>query len=185
MILDNNPLIQSLKEVCAFLDGAELEYMLVGGLAVGIWAEPRATVDIDFLVSVRISDFESLRQRLTESNRFVFIHDKPFVFGKVSFLRATLKSNPDISVDLLFADDVFRSGALNRKKTIRLRDFSVNISTPEDLIILKLMSSREQDRIDAENILAIRKDNLDREYLQSWSEKIGCSRSAGRRLYRE
>jgi len=34
------------------------EYMLVGGLAVGIWGEPRAAVDIDFLVS-----FNSIRIR--------------------------------------------------------------------------------------------------------------------------
>ncbi len=30
--------------------------MLVGGLAVGIWSEPRATFDIDFLVSMKTDD---------------------------------------------------------------------------------------------------------------------------------
>lgn len=172
-MMNNNPLIQSLKEVCSFLDEAALEYMLVGGLAVGIWAEPRATVDIDVLVSVRINDVEDLKRRLTESNRFVFIHDKPMVFGKVSFLRATLKSNPDVSLDFLFADDVFENEALNRKKSIQLTDFSVNISTPEDLIILKLVSGREQDRLDARKILDIQRENLDIDYLRKWLEKLG------------
>jgi hypothetical protein len=172
-MMNNNPLIQSLKEVCSFLDEAAVEYMLVGGLAVGIWAEPRATVDIDFLVSIRINDVEDLKKRLTESNRFVFIHDKPMVFGKVSFLRATLKSNPDVSLDFLFVDDVFKNEALKRKKAIQLADFSVNISTPEDLIILKLVSGREQDRLDARKILDIQRENLDWDYLQTWSEKLG------------
>ena len=172
-MMNNNPLIQSLKEACSFLDGAAVEYMLVGGLAVGIWAEPRATVDIDFLVSIRINDFEDLKQRLTESNRFVFIHDKPMVFGKVSFLRATLKSNPDVSLDFLFVDDVFKNEALKRKKAIQLTGFSINISTPEDLIILKLVSGREQDRLDARKILNIQKENLDIDYLQTWLEKLG------------
>jgi len=172
-MMNNNPLIQSLKEVCSFLDEAAVEYMLVGGLAVGIWAEPRATVDIDFLVSIRINDVEDLKQRLTESNRFVFIHDKPMVFGKVSFLRATLKSNPDVSVDFLFVDDVFKNEALKHKKAIQLTDFSVNIATPEDLIILKLLSGREQDRLDARKILDIQRENLDWVYLQTWSEKLG------------
>ena len=171
--MNNNPLIQCLKEVCSFLGEAAVEYMLVGGLAVGIWAEPRATVDIDFLVSVRINSVEDLRRRLTESNRFVFIHDKPMVFGKVSFLRATLKSNPDVSLDFLFADDVFKSEALKRKKAIQLTDFSVNISTPEDLIILKLASGREQDRLDAKKILEIQKENLDLVYLRKCSEDLG------------
>ena len=172
-MMNNNPLIQSLKEACSFLDGAAVEYMLVGGLAVGIWAEPRATVDIDFLVSIRINDFEDLKQRLTESNRFVFIHDKPMVFGKVSLLRATLKSNPDVSLDFLLVDDVFKNEALKRKKAIQLTGFSINISTPEDLIILKLVSGREQDRLDARKILDIQKENLDIDYLQTWLEKLG------------
>ena len=172
-MMNNNPLIQSLKEVCSFLDEAAVEYMLVGGLAVGIWAEPRATVDIDFLVSIHINDVEDLKQRLTESNRFVFIHDKPMVFGKVSFLRATLKNYPDVSVDFLFVDDVFKNEALKRKKAIQLTDFSVNIATPEDLIILKLVSGREQDRLDARKIRDIQRENLDWVYLQMWSEKLG------------
>ncbi|HZX49319.1 MAG TPA: hypothetical protein VFF47_08900 [Nitrospirota bacterium] len=56
--MNDNPLLQHLKELCLFLDNAGIEYMLVGGLAVGIWGEPRATVDIDFLVS-----FNSIRIR--------------------------------------------------------------------------------------------------------------------------
>jgi len=171
--MNNSPLIQSLKELCLFLDESAIEYMLVGGLAVGIWAEPRATVDIDFLVSISPSDFDNLGQKLAESNRFVFIHDKPMVFGKVSFLRATLKSNIDVSVDFIFADDTFKSEAIKRKEAIQLNDFSVNISTPEDMIILKMLSGREQDRLDARKILEIQKENLDMDYLQIWSEKLG------------
>ena len=72
-----------------------------------------------------------------------------------------MKSNPDVSVDFLFVDDVFKKEALKRKKVIQLTDFSVNISTPEDLIILKLVSGREQDRLDAGKILDIQRENLD------------------------
>ncbi|MDI6891315.1 MAG: hypothetical protein QMC83_10340 [Thermodesulfovibrionales bacterium] len=103
--MNDNPLVQSLKELCVFLEGTGIEYMLVGGLAVGIWGEPRATVDIDFLVAIRLDGFNTLKHKLIESSRFVFIHDKPMVFGKITFLRATLKSNTDISVDFVFADD--------------------------------------------------------------------------------
>jgi hypothetical protein len=99
--MNDNPLTQSLKELCLFLDDVEIEYMLIGGLAVGIWGEPRATVDIDVLVAVALDDFDVLKHKLTRNGGFVFIHDKPMVFGKIAFLRATLKSNPDISVDFI------------------------------------------------------------------------------------
>jgi len=169
----DNPLIQSLKELCSFLEDQGIEYMLIGGLAVGIWGEPRATVDIDFLVSVKTNDFDLLRQKVKGSGRFIFIHDEPMIFGKISFLRATLKTNTDISVDFLFADDDFKNEALKRKETVQIADFSVNISTPEDLIILKLLSRREQDRLDADKILDIQKNYLDWEYLRKWSKRLG------------
>ena len=51
--MDENPLILSLKELCAFLGEEGIDYILVGGLAVGLWGTPRATVDVDFLVSSR------------------------------------------------------------------------------------------------------------------------------------
>jgi len=53
-----------------------------------------------------------------------------------------------------------------------LSDFAINIATPEDLIILKLLSGREQDRLDAMKILEIQKDKLDKDYLQTWIEKL-------------
>lgn len=170
--MNDNPLRKTLKELCLLLRNQGTDYMLVGGLAVGIWGEPRATVDIDFLIATGTDEYETLRKTLLESDRFVFIHDKPMVFEKITFLRATLKSNTDITVDLLFADDEFKREALKRKETIQLNDISVNISTPEDLIILKLLSGREQDRLDAKKILEIQKDNLDQEYIQKWTERL-------------
>jgi len=146
--------------------------MLVGGMAVGIWAEPRATVDIDFLISVRLADFDNLKRHLAESGRFVFIHEKPMLFGRTSFLKATFNSNADISVDFIFSDDFFKVEALKRREVAQLSDFSLNIATPEDLIILKMLSGREQDRLDAMKIREIQKGKLDMHYLQTWLEKL-------------
>lgn len=171
--MSDNPLRDALKELCVLLEDRGMDYMLVGGLAVGIWGEPRATVDIDFLIAIGTDEFETLRHSLLESSRFVFIHDKPMVFEKITFLRATLKSNADIAVDFIFADDDFKHEALKRKETVALDDVSVNISTPEDLIILKLLSGREQDRLDANKIIAIQGKNLDNGYLQMWVERFG------------
>jgi hypothetical protein len=170
--MNDNPLFQHLKEMCLFLDNAGIEYMLVGGLAVGIWGEPRATVDIDFMVSFTLNDFADLSQRINDSNAFVFIHDKPMTFERISLLRATLKSNLDIFVDFLFADDDFQKEALHRRQSIKVADFTVNIPTPEDLILLKLISGREQDRLDAKKVFGMQREHLDMEYIQKWSEKL-------------
>ncbi len=171
--MNDNPLFQALEELCHFLDDAGLRYTLVGGLAVGIWAAPRATIDIDFLVSLPAGESGTLVRRLNQSGRFIFVHDKPMVFNKVSFLRATLKSNADIAVDFLFADDEFRKRMLDRSSSILIAGFSVRIPTPEDLIILKLLSGRPKDLNDAEQIRESQKRDLDESYIRSWCDRLG------------
>ena len=43
-------LFDELATVITALDGAGIDYALVGGLAVAVWGAPRATADIDLLV---------------------------------------------------------------------------------------------------------------------------------------
>ncbi len=171
--MSDNPLFQALEELCGFLDDARLDYTLVGGLAVGIWAAPRATVDVDFLVSLSAAEADTLVQRLKQSGQFIFVHEKPMVFNKVSFLRATLKSNSDVAVDFLLADDTFKKTMLGRSSSVTISGFSVRIPTPEDLIILKLLSNRPQDRLDVEQIRETQKHELDTTYIRSWCDKLG------------
>jgi predicted nucleotidyltransferase len=171
--MNDDTLIESLRELCLFLENNGIEYTLVGGLAVGIWGAPRATVDIDFLVSMRTDDYNVFKKKLKESERFSFVYDEPMTFARISFLRSTLKSNKNISVDFLFADDDFKDEALRRKETIRVAGFSVNVATPEDLIILKLLSGREQDNFDAKKILEVQRGHLDKEHIQKWANKLG------------
>ncbi len=97
------------------------------------------------------------------------------IFNKVSFLRTTLKSNSDIAVDFLFADDEFKKTMLGRSSSVSIAGSSVRIPTPEDLIILKLLSDRPQDRIDVEHIRETQKRDLDEAYIRSWCDKLGVT----------
>ena len=45
-------LIETLKKVCLLFCEAHIKFCLIGGLAVGILAKPRATEDIDLLVLI-------------------------------------------------------------------------------------------------------------------------------------
>lgn len=171
--MTDNPLFQALRELCLFLDKSGLRYTLVGGLAVGIWSSPRATVDIDFLVALSTGEAANLSRLLKVSDRFIFVHEAPMIFKKVSLLRATLKSNPDIAVDFLFADDEFKKQMLQRGSVISIAGFPVHIPTPEDLIILKLLSGRPQDLLDVAQIREKQKNELDAGYLKEWCDKLG------------
>jgi hypothetical protein len=55
---------EQLSAVARALSALGAEYMLIGGLAVGVWLEPRATKDADFSVHVMASA-EDLRDGLS------------------------------------------------------------------------------------------------------------------------
>ncbi len=95
------------------------------------------------------------------------------IFKKVSLLRAILKSNPDIAVDFLFADDEFKKQMVQHGSVISITGFPVRIPTPEDLIILKLLSDRPQDRIDVARIRANQENELNAGYIEEWCDKPG------------
>lgn len=57
-------LLQALGEVVAFLEKEQVPYVLIGGLAVQHWGEPRATRDIDITVLMDEADLERFLERV-------------------------------------------------------------------------------------------------------------------------
>ncbi len=58
--MDRRQLPEDFKEFIIFLNENEVQYLLVGGWAVGLYGTPRATKDIDFLIAV---DDDSYKRR--------------------------------------------------------------------------------------------------------------------------
>ena len=56
-------LLQAVGEVVAFLEEERVPYVLIGGLAVQHWGEPRATRDIDVTVLVDEAAFDRFLER--------------------------------------------------------------------------------------------------------------------------
>ena len=54
----------ALLEVVAILEEWKIPYMLIGGLAVAQWGEPRATLDVDITLWVEADQFETMVAKL-------------------------------------------------------------------------------------------------------------------------
>jgi hypothetical protein len=59
-------ILDSLRDICAVLNKHDVEYMLIGGIAVGFYGFPRATADIDFWYNPSISNFHKIVSALDE-----------------------------------------------------------------------------------------------------------------------
>jgi len=166
--MSGKSLINSLKKLVRKLRRNDIDYVLVGGLAVSAVSEPRSTVDIDLLVGVCENEIGGFITMLEGWRLFVHVNREPLIFRNVKFIRGVLNSSPEIIVDFLIADDDFKKNALKRGEEIEMGDFEVEVAAPEDLIILKLLSMREHDILDIKSIISHQK-KLDRKYL---NEKI-------------
>jgi len=152
--------------------------MVVGGIAVSIWTAPRATVDLDFVIGLTEEERPSFIKSATEAGIVVF-DPKPMSFKKMRLLRMFLqgKETELIMLDFILADDEYKRASLERAIHLPWEGREIKVASPEDIILLKLLSGRGQDRVDIENIVRMRKASLDISYLQRWAESLSLSES--------
>ena len=152
----------ALLDVARIFEGAGIQYMVIGGMANAIWGQPRATVDVDLTVGVGADQSRALLSLLGPSVQSAPPDPEEFAgdTGVLPFVHTT-----GIRVDLIFGTNAYAAEALRRALTLMISGAAVKVCSPEDLIIHKLMASREKDRVDVEALIRLRKQTLDRSYL--------------------
>lgn len=83
-----NKIRESLRKICETLNKHGVDYMLIGGVAVGFHGFPRATADIDFWYNPRIENFQRIINALDAYGGIDTSSLKSLVFDpKTSFVR--------------------------------------------------------------------------------------------------
>ncbi len=154
---------QALADVAALLDAARIPYMLVGGLANAIWGEPRATIDIDVTVWVDEAAIPAAIGQLAEAFQ-------PLVSDARAFVADTrvlpLQAASGVRIDVIFGLLPFEREAIERARRIEVAGILVAVCTPEDLILMKIVSERGRDQDDARAVAGRRLPELDLGYLE-------------------
>jgi len=139
---------EDFKEFIQYLNLNKVKYLLVGGWAIGIYGHPRATKDIDFLISNDQEDLEKLQKALNDFGTPPINLEK---FKEKGYV-IRMGSSP-IQIDLINeADGINLDNCYERKKIIEIDDIQVNVISIEDLIKNKRASGRAADIADAEKL---------------------------------
>ena len=109
----------------AALDRYGINYLIVGGIAVGFHSEPRFTKDLDVLVAIRPPEQHLLLQALKDFGAPTHLvtpadftnEDFVFHFGTPPWRIDILTSIPGVDFDLAFAD---LPGAAAKNKRFRV-----------------------------------------------------------------
>ncbi|MGH7233128.1 MAG: hypothetical protein ACREJU_17485 [Nitrospiraceae bacterium] len=153
------------------LPSPEPLYCLIGGLALGTWGTVRATQDVDVLM---LLDDETRHHLISVLAPHGFVVDSrwaeanPMLNGVLTRFRHGFWP-----VDLLQPRDLHERETLAQRRLVELEEMSVWVASPEDLILLKMKAGRDQDFLDAVNIVTQQRESLQLDYLWSWADRLG------------
>ncbi len=157
--------LEAAQRIGACFDDDHIPYGVGGALALGVWAVPRATKDVD--ISAFVTDAE-LPRVLDSLERAGVMIDRDAAVKDVMRIGLFKGRLGRILVDVFVSQHP--QYAAMRSRTIRVVD-AAGVSTaflsPEDLAVHKLVFGRPKDIADLEGLFARRHD-LDVGYVREW-----------------
>jgi hypothetical protein len=173
-----NNLDKTLCEMVAFLERTQLPYVLMGGLAVRVYGIPRPTYDIDFTLAIPRSSLLDFYRQLQALGYTV---PDPYLTGWVDCVAGMpvvkirfFGGENGIDIDFFLAESEFQGQVLMRRRREKIDDLDAWIVSPEDLILLILISRRPRDMADIGDIL-FTQGRLDDSYMRFWANKLEIS----------
>jgi hypothetical protein len=142
-------LLEQLAAIIAALDSAQIEYALVGGLAVAVWGAPRATQDIDLLVRPEAIDVIAAT---IEPLGFRF-RALPMTFSDGMRLQriSKIEAGALLTLDLILVDANLEPAWQSRQQ-LQLHGAPIWVISREALIQMKIAAGRTQDALDVQRL---------------------------------
>src|SRR5262245_35348258 len=148
------------------LQAAGLESMVIGGLAVAVWGEPRATRGADIKLRLTRNDRSRLLAAMP-ADSYEIPSESDELLQRFGFL--FIRDTDGIRIDLLLSETAFDLEAVGRNQTVEvLPGLTPRICAPEDLIIYKMISTRARDHADVPGIILRQRGKLDNLYVERW-----------------
>lgn len=141
---------QDFRDFVQLLIKNNVDYLIVGGYAVGIHGHPRYTGDLDIWLNPTV---ENAKRVLQAVNEFGFSSYKLSVEDFTKQGNVIQLGYPPLRIDLLTEiDGVHFDECLKNKLVVDVDDLKVNFISYNDLIQNKKASNRYKDLDDIENL---------------------------------
>ena len=152
-------LLDELKKLIKKLGEESIEYALCGGLAMAVYALPRATLDIDIMIES--SSLDKARDAARELGFTLSAIAMEFHGGKINIRRVT-KIEPGtgeaLVLDLLIVTPEIMQ-AWETRTRVEWEGGTLSVVSPEGLILLKSFRRSGQDQDDIQYLRSIGDEN--------------------------
>lgn len=148
-------ILDELKSLINKLEEENIDYALCGGLAMAIYALPRATLDIDILITPNL--LEKINCVIDDLGFTLKAAPMEFHGGKIKIHRVS-KTEPatgeTLVLDILLVTPEIKEAWNNRIK-VEWEHGNISVVSPEGLILLKSLRASGQDQDDIDFLRSI------------------------------
>lgn len=158
------------RRIVAFLEAERVPFVVIGGLAAGLQGEPRATRDVDLMVTLPTSRLHGILEAARAEGFHMDPEEAELHWLASGFVRLWYgPSGKQVAVDLMACNSDFLREASWRAQQTRFCGLQVPVATAEDVVLFKLAGWREKDIPDARAIVSRHGERLDTAYLRQWA----------------
>ncbi len=168
--------LEVLKIVGERLDSARVPFMLTGSFALGYYAKPRMTRDLDFVVALIEAHVPQLLAVLSPD--FYVDEDEARSAIRTRRMFNLMHLTSGIKIDLIVRkDSAYRQVEFARRKSVDLGGVHTWLVSREDLILSKLLWARDANsELQMRDVQALLEEPVDQAYLNEWAPKLGVDR---------
>lgn len=161
------------REVHQFFTSEKIPYVIMGGIALQCWGEPRFTRDVDVTILIPRGEEEEIIKkilsifspRISDALKFALEH-------RVCLVRSMDACEIDISLGIPGYEEEVMERAIEYDIG---GGHMVRICSAEDLIVHKAVAGRPQDCADIEGIILRRGTLLHANYIRLWLKDFSRS----------
>ncbi len=147
------------------MEALGLPYAIGGALALGYWGQARGTHDVDVNVFLPGQQFDAACDALERAGVVV---DRSAGRTRAADGEYVRGMAGDVPVDLFMNSIPLHESAALRTRIRPLLNRPACILSAEDIAVLKMLFHRGKDLTDVERLLALRRADLDRDYVRRW-----------------
>jgi hypothetical protein len=166
-----------LRRIITALGEAGVPYMLTGSLVSSLQGEPRATHDIDLVVSLGASGVAAAVAALSAPDLYLDPDAVAEAVARRNMFNLIDPASGDKADFWILTDDEYDTARFARRRTVEVLGAVLVVTAPEDTILMKLRwaaeGGSEKQRLDALRVYEVQQGALDQKYLEEWAERLG------------
>ena len=162
----------TLRDLVGFLEGAGVDYMVIGGFALPFYGRMRSSLEIEVAVAIKDEDQFGMFLKKVVDAGFTF---RPCLFEDAECRFWDEKTGLEFEFWMRPEGVEWDEETLRRRRRVRSNGVTFWIISPEDFIVSKLARPDrvEQDELDVKSVLTLKESELDANYLEMRAKRFG------------